>query len=316
VSAPERRCAKSWLLLQRGSACLLALAFCQIVLAESQSVQPKPSTQTWIDRQWEFRYFIHVTQSWPNARAGAIQSNLKPGLVSLNWKAVMEPVTLIPIPDAPIPSMGNLAVSLIEFNESGGVLSSHQHGSPLRGRIDVLRRVVLSEGDAPRSRQYRLGEWFTGLGDISTHWAPGLCGIKEMPSPFSRTDEYYLYGPKFQFDEQSVTFGCREWAYQLYDNDRSYIDVTSYVRIGKVYPKYTFIREFIGWARFEDKKPIIGKHEKQWYCLHDCPSGNKPGPIADINQWAAKQGWKAPKPPTKAPTFPDPPNRSGTYSHE
>jgi hypothetical protein len=89
--------------------------------------------------------------------------------------------------------------------------------------------------------------------------------------------------------------------------------VTSYVREGKVYPKYTYIRDFIGWARFGDKKPVIGKHEKDWYCLHDCPAGEKPGLIADIKAWSTKNGWTVPKPPTKAPTFVDPPARAGTY---
>jgi hypothetical protein len=122
-----------------------------------------------------------------------------------------------------------------------------------------------------------------------------------------------LYGKLFKPDEFSTTFGCREWAYQLYDDARPYIDVTSYVPKGKTFEHGTYIREFIGWGRFGDKKPIIGKHRAVWYCLYDCPNGEQPGPIADIKAWAQKNGWPVPKPPTKVPTFPDPPAKAGTY---
>ncbi len=108
--------------------------------------------------------------------------------------------------------------------------------------------------------------------------------------------------------------GCREWAYQIKEPGRPYIDVTSY--IPKRFDDYgpgTYIHETIGWARFEDHKPIIGKHEYLWYCLHDCPGDDLPGVIPDIKAWAAKNGWKAPQPPTRVPVFPDPPAKSGYY---
>ena len=162
-------------------------------------------------------------------------------------------------------------------------------------------------------RLYRLGNWFTGLGDISTHWAPGLCSNNDTPDPLSKTNTGYLYGPAYTAHEYAGTFGCREWAYQLYDPDRPYIDVTSYMP-AKVKSEYrTYIRDFIGWARFGDKKPVIGRHGNDWYCLFDCPNDEPPGHIEDIKLWAAKNGWPAPKPPTRSPTFPDPPLRQGTY---
>jgi hypothetical protein len=257
---------------------------------------------------------LSVTDSWSLSKEGAIKRNAKPGRDTLNWEQVFEPYAAIPLPVPPTPRTDRLSVVAIHFDKQGMVTTEHAHGSPLRGRLDEVLRIVLSDGDASSSRQYRLGEWFLGLGDISTDWAPGLCGIHEMPSPFSKTDTRYLYGPKFEIDKYSTTFGCREWAYQLYDPDRPYIDVTSYIPKSKDKEgPGAYIREFIGWARFDDKKPVIGKHEKQWYCLHDCPGGEKPGPIADIRAWAAANGWSAPKPPTKAPTFPDPPATSGTY---
>jgi hypothetical protein len=123
----------------------------------------------------------------------------------------------------------------------------------------------------------------------------------------------YLYGSLFKADEYSTTFGCREWASQLYDPARPYIDVTSYVPVARSTSYESFIRPFIGWARAGDKKPVIGKHESAWYCLHDCPGDDRPGVILDISRWAAANGWKTPKPPTKVPTFPDPPTVPGFY---
>ena len=193
------------------------------------------------------------------------------------------------------------------------VSTANTHSNRLRGRLNQLRKLALSAGDAPTDRVYPLAIWFTGIADASTDWAPGFCSTDQQPDAAQVKSDGYLYGALFKESEYQPTFGCREWAAQLYDKRRPYIDVTSYVREGKVYPKYTYIREFIGWARFGDQKPVIGKHEKDWYCLHDCPAGDKPGLIPDIKAWARKNGWSAPKPPTKMPVFPDPPAAPGRY---
>jgi hypothetical protein len=261
------------------------------------------------------RYFLKVSDSWVSAREVAVKRrNANPEGLSPSFATVFEPSSEILLPDPLAPHLDRLSVLTIGFDHDGLVTTPHTHPGPLRGRLNRLLYITLATGDGPRDRQYDLGLWFLGLGDISTDWAPGLCDIKAYPGPFSKTDTRYLYGPKFEIDEYSTTFGCREWAYQLYDPDRPYIDVTSY--IPKTKDKDgpgTYIREFIGWARFGDKKPVIGKHERQWYCLHDCPDGAKPNPIADIKAWAAGNAWPVPRPPTKAPTFPDPPAQSGTY---
>lgn len=293
-------------------ACALASSQAVPPVAEPAKVAKRDGSITWIERPWAMRYIIVVTQRWRSQRKVAMESNAKnkPG-ESFSWEQIFEPTVSIPIPNMPLSD--RFSVIPIEFDKQGMVTTNHTHGSPLRGRLNELLRIVLSAGDAPTQRVYRLGYWFTGLGDVSTDWAPGLCGLKDIPSPFSKTDTYYLYGPKFEISELEPTFGCREWAYQLYDDERPYIDVTSYVRVGKVYPKHTAIEGFIGWARFGDKKPVIGQQEGNWYCLHDCPGGDTPGAIPNIRAWAAKQGWAAPKPPTKAPTFPDPPAKQGTY---
>lgn len=293
-----------------------AVASCQVPAPESLQTQAaeRRATRVWIERPWTMRYFIAVTQRWPTIRKVATEFNAKqkPGQ-ALGWQEIFEPVAAIPIANPPAPGLDRLSVVVVEFDEQGKVTTPHSHGGLLRGRLSRLQYITLSSGDGQLDAQYDLGHWFTGLGEVSTDWAPGLCGLKESPSPFSKTDIYYLYGPKFQLNEYSATFGCREWAYQLYDGERPYIDVTSYLREGVVYPKYTAIGDFIGWARFGDKKPVIGQHSGRWYCLHDCPNGDKPGLIVDIKSWAARSGWSVPKPPSKAPTFPDPPAAQGTY---
>jgi hypothetical protein len=216
---------------------------------------------------------------------------------SPEYPAIDEPFSIIPI----------------EFDKEGFVTTPNTESVPLRGRIDRIQSVVLSMGDAPRSPQYLIAFWFTGLGDVSTHWAPAICASNQTPDAAQVRSDGYLYGRLFKPNAQSTTFGCREWAYQLYDPGRPYIDVTSYVPKDEYFPEGSYVREFIGWARFGDKKPVIGKHGKTWLCFHDCPGGDKPGAIPDIKAWAARNGWNAPKPPTKAPTFPDPPATSGKY---
>jgi len=295
---------------------------CTVASCQTPPAQPGPpakpaerrGTHVWIERPWEMRYFLKVTKRWDISKEGAIRRNAKPGNRSLEWAQIFDPVAEFPSLEPGSSPTDKLSAITIEFDKEGRVVTPNTHNGPLRGRLNRLLYVTLSTGEGPKDAQYDLGEWFLGLGDISTDWGPALCGTKNMPSPFSQTDEYYLYGPKFKLDEFSDAFGCREWAYQLYDPDRPYIDVTSYIPKSKDKDgPGTYIREFIGWARFDDKKPVIGKHENHWYCLHDCPGGDKPGPIANINAWAAKNGWPAPKRPTRVPTFPDPPATTGTY---
>ena len=208
-----------------------------------------------------------------------------------------------------------LSVVLIEFDRDGKVTSPHSFPLPLYGKLTNLLYVKLSPSDSAMQPRFGLGRWFMGLGDVSTHWAPGLCDALTMPSPFSRTDESYLYGPAFRARPSSPTFACREWAYQLGDPNRPYIDITSYYS-KKADPDGpgTYVFGTMGWAGFNDeRKPIIGKHADDWFCLHDCPKGAKPGLIPDIKVWAAENGWPVPKRPTRIPVFPDPPAKSGHY---
>jgi hypothetical protein len=273
------------------------------------------SSHTWIERPWDMRYFILVEDmnGWKASRELAEKKNANPRTRYFNWHAYFEPTTVVPAKPSEFSGSQDFAVVAIEFDKQGFVTTKHSHKGALQGRLNQLLYVTLSSGEEPNARQYDLGTWFTGLGDVSTHWAPGLCSVSQKPDPAQARSDTYLYGRLFKATEFSTTFGCREWAYQLYDDERPYIDVTSYVPKGETFEHGTYVREFIGWARFGDKKPVIGKHEDVWYCLYDCPRGERPGKIADIKAWAARNGWAAPRPPTKAPAFPDPPAKPGTY---
>jgi hypothetical protein len=268
----------------------------------------------WIDRPWETRYFlrVEVARYWPAAQRAAAERNGRSGrIISYDVDEILEAGTVV---KAPANDFGaqDFVVMAIEFDSNGTVKSGTTQSS-LRGRINRLPYLTLAAGDEPNAKTYDLAHWFTGIGDASTHWAPAFCSGHQMPDAAMVKSPMYLYGRLFKADEFSTTFGCREWASQLYDPARRYIDVTSYVPSESSSANLSFVRPFIGWARFGDRKPIIGKHESAWYCFRDCPDGAQPGMIENIAKWATANGWKAPKPPTKTPTFPDPPAVSGRY---
>lgn len=269
----------------------------------------------WIDRPWDFRYVLYIKGlgSWESSQRVATKLNAEPNRKYFSWSALFQPVHEIPVVQLKATLEPAFSVVPIEFDKAGNVTTKNTSLTPLRGKLRKTLSIVLVDGE-DRNRPYSvLGEWFTGLGDVSTHWAPALCDGNEVPDAVTVRFDTYLYGSLFKAHAQSKTFGCREWAYQLYDDSRPYIDLTSYVPKDDLFFHGTYIRDVMGWARFGDKKPVIGKHENTWYCLYDCPNGEGPGEIADIKAWARANGWPVPKRPTKSPTFVDPPAQQGTY---
>lgn len=289
----------------------------------TSTMQERPGDLTWIDRPWNMRYFIYVEaeRGWDSTKRAAVAQNAKqasrePKRRFFFWEELFEPSHLVKTNAPDLFDNPNLAVIVVSFDQDGMVTSPHSRGTPLRGRINRLRDLGLSEGEGLEDRFYYMAYWFTGIGDASTHWAPAFCNGYQIPDAATIKSDSYLYGKLFKPYPHTPLFGCREWAYQLYDSERPYIDVTSYELGPKDKPPEGHIREFMGWARFGDKKPVIGQHEGDWYCLHDCPGGVAPGLIPDIKAWAKRFGWHAPVPPTRVPTFPDPPAKSGTYPYE
>ncbi|MDE2593398.1 MAG: hypothetical protein KGL57_04100 [Burkholderiales bacterium] len=268
------------------------------------------------------RYFIYVApeSEWGSTKRASITQNAKqsdrsPRRRFFSWEELFDLTYLVETKVPDLFGNPNLAVVAVSFDKDGMVTSPHTKGKPLKGRLNRLRDLGLSDGEGLDDRFYYMADWFTGIGDASTHWAPAFCSLDHRPDPAMVKSESYLYGKLFKPFPHTPLFGCREWAYQLYDSERPYIDVTSYELASKGKQPKGYIREFIGWARFGDSKPIIGQHEGDWYCLHDCPGGDKPGLIPNIKSWAKRFDWAEPIPPTKVPTFPDPPAQTGTYPY-
>lgn len=296
------------------TACVwLASGFMQATRAEGPPIE-------WLGRPWELRYILYVDDNWASSIRAANRAKDKAGSDVLNrywWALLFKPQVFFPSLDKWAQPGDGLSAVLIEFDQDGRVKTPHSFEGSLYGKIDRLLNVSLSQGGYANQPRYDLGSWFMGLGDVSTHWAPGLCVTSAMPNPFAKTElgTGYLYGPMFKPYPHTPTFGCREWAYQLQDPNRPYIDITSYLN-KKDDPdgSGTYVRELFGWSRFSDPaKPVIGRHEQDWYCFHECPGGDKPGLIPNIQAWARKNGWPVPKRPTRIPVFPDPPAKSGTY---
>lgn len=155
-------------------------------------------------------------------------------------------------------------------------------------------------------------------GASDARYSPAICsGIHRDSTPAHSIGRYK---PKDDPTGLYGFFGCREWAAQLYDDRRPYIDVTSYEMVddydrlavkGKLRKKpETFIRPFVGFSRFDSPvKPVIGNHKGTWYCITDCPGGDSPGPIADMKAWAKRGGWPVPAKPRNVREFMDTPVR-------
>jgi hypothetical protein len=294
--------------------------------------QERPSRIDWVLRPWEMRYFIYVKPEarWKYVQKLAAEYNQKSMRPRFQWEQFFESQTVLRIPHwelAQKPEKAkypeDLSVVVIAFDKDGWVTTPHSFGKPLRGRLNSMRpagQIVLSAGDGLTDPTGRLGNWFIGLDENTADGVtPALCaGNHDMPPMDPIQVKGYLYGKQYDMKQRwysSHPFACREWAWQLHDAERPYIDVTNYVpkEPQNGYPHGSYILPFVGWGTFDRQKPVIGKHADTWYCLHECPSGDKPGPIADINAWAKANGWTPPKPPTRMPVFNDNPKRRGYY---
>jgi hypothetical protein len=279
---------------------VLILAWAILSIPAYSQVESKPTvSEHWIERPWEIRYFLHVSSTMSMQNAADLAKELKQkGQADLPLHLAFKPQVSIDV-QVPWRLSGHDAFSsvAIAFERSGKVSTHNTENKPLQGRLNQQRWIMLVGDNPPR---YDLGIWYMGRDGNDAHMVPAICASDETPSPFSSKNENYRYHPRFKSSEVKGGFGCREWAYQLYDPERPYIDATSYEKDG------AYLREFIGFGRFDiPAKPVIAQHEKHWMCLHECPNGEKPGLIPDVRKWAKKNGWPAPKRPKKMPMFPD-----------
>jgi hypothetical protein len=248
-------------------------------------------SRRWIAIPWKIRYLLFVDTAAGrkedirvakrnNARA---QKNSRK-YVYLDADELLPMTATFNMQNAP-----SIGLSVLVFNEDGGVVSTEEQLRNLSARLSEIEHLVLINMNAPESKPYNLLRWSQGIpGEMS--FGPAPCTI--------------LDGWRYQDDWKSGRypgdFGCREWTAQLFNDDRPYIDVTTYTKRGN------FIGQFVGWSRFEDApKPIIGMNGKTWLCLYECPDGEPPGVIADIKAWTRKHGYTMPVRPRHQPEYPN-----------
>lgn len=245
----------------------------------------------WLDLPWEIRYVLFVDKARRmKSRAESAQKNNaapeRPGRIKtfLDAEEMFESTATVFTPDA-----DPLALVLIEFDSSGYIASKNTRLGSFRGRRNELDDLMLVGSDTTMKKPYYFAEWSQGIpGDVS--FSPAICGLWDSDRYANKWDSSFYAG----------SFGCREWTAQLYDRAQPYIDVTSYTKRGN------FIGQFVGWSRFTDpRKPVIGMQGKTWLCLHECPAGENPGIIADIQRWTALHRFPLPLPPPRQPMYPN-----------
>lgn len=286
---------------------------------------PDETAVRWIERPWEYRYLLHVDQddNWASVRRVFAKGLAKDPSKSGRWG---EPVAQNFDPQFALPlhdeyATRHLNVLRLDINQDRTLVQKNLKGDTLRARLNWLRYVVLTPQDEQPSYVIDFGFFFMGAqGASDPRYSPAICSLSFGDS--TPVDGQGRYASKFDPWRQGY-FGCREWTAQLYDKDRPYIDVTSYemipnddvpVKKGKkpLLIPVTYIRPFVGFSRFSDApKPVIGNHKGQWYCITDCPAGDVPGPIADMNAWVARSGWTIPKKPQNVREFMDAPAKPG-----
>jgi len=276
---------------------------------------------SWIDRDLDYRYLLVVENGWGMMQKLEQASWVKnpKGIANQQIEGHFNP-SLILIPESKeFPGWGERAVLRLDVARNQTVHIPTLQGKVVELKLNQLERIVLApKGESPPSFTIRFGQLFFGAPYAADpSYSPSICtGVDMQTDPnfkgryqnkFKADSEYYLMG-------EDGYFGCREWAAQLYDENRPYIDVTSYEwgpditrpKKGGKYPvgPVTYIKPFIGFSRFQDApKPVIGQHLGQWYCITDCPEGNAPGKIENIRLWAAKQGWPVPERPENVRRF-------------
>lgn len=162
----------------------LMLGFSQPALAENKPVE-------WLGRPWELRYILYASDHWSISAENAKERMEKAEVNALNrawWELLFKPRVFFQSRDKWARPGDGLSVVVIEFDQDGKVKSANESDVPLYGKIDRLLNLTLSAGGDVRQPRYQLGFWFMGLGDVSTHWAPGLCKANEMPNPFANTE--------------------------------------------------------------------------------------------------------------------------------
>ncbi len=305
---------------------LAILSLCLLVpipFVQAQSL--RPNVARWIDRPWEYRYLLYTRTShvWQLSK-GRFERSLAADPAKAREfgdpiEAHFQPQLSLPLPDSDTGQLNPryfLEVLRLDIAPDRTVVQPTVDGKHLRARLNWLQDIVLTPSDESPLYVIDFGFLFMGAaGATDPRYSPAICSLLHGDStPVDGPG--HRYHPTFTPSIEGY-FGCREWAAQLFDKNRPYIDVTSYETVqdtskpkgknGKHPLKpATYLRPFVGFSRFGDApKPVIGSHMGHWFCISDCPDGAPAGPIEDIQAWSAKHGWPSPSRPSNVREFAD-----------
>jgi len=306
--------------------CLLLLVALTSIATMARAQAPRENVVRWIDRPWEYRYLLYSEEAfaWPLSRKRFAETLAadpkKAGEFGEPIAVHYDPTLTLSFADER--PRHYLHVLRLDIDPNRTIVQPNLKGDHLRPRLNWLGSIVLTPADDKPAYVAWFGFFFMGAtGADDTRYSPTICS--RIHGDSDPTDFGGRYKPNDR-PGSSGYFGCREWAAQLYDPERPYIDVTSYEteeddERPKVKGKYplkpvTYIRPFVGFSRFDSPpKPVIGNHKGTWYCITDCPAGDTPGPIADMRAWASRSGWVIPKKPKNVREFMDKPVKPGAF---
>lgn len=247
----------------------------------------------WLDRNWEIRYllFVGAEKDRETNYREAQQFNAKVARSGNTSSRLHGGVLLQKATTFSTPNWRAIATTLISFDAQGNVIGGDNDLRDFTGKLSSNDLITLILDGYPATQPYALPY---------LRWSQGIPGnLSFGPSPCTFLDRA-RYEEGWKSGSHLGDVGCREWTAQLFDEERPYIDVTTYAKRGN------FIGQFVGWARLEDApKPVIGMHGKTWLCLHECPGDEQPGIIADIKAWTGKHGYPIPRRPKQQPEYPD-----------
>lgn len=301
---------------------MLSLIGCGVMLGSASVIHAEdqlPASRRWIERPWEFRYFIRIDETSDGKWAikdwqESLQASKQGGYAI--YRGIFPYSEVAKVRESPHDDEFDRSIAklLIEFDESANIRTPHTGPKGLKGHLSGLYEIVLAAGQSKSDWYFDLGHWYTGRSENDLAFVPAICDSKDMDDS---TADIGRYRKGFTAGRTYGNFGCREWGYYLKSDAHPYIDITSYQweedetkpanKKGRRPKKLvTYVHATTGWGRFDVlPKPVIGKAFDTWVCFHECPKGEAPGIIPDIKAWAAKNGWPEPKPPKKQPLFPD-----------
>lgn len=270
----------------------IALGFL-ICAANGAASADESTAYQYSSKPWPIRYFLYVADDAlirsMNSIVTDMNSRVQNGADHAIYQNFEEYFPASRVIETPGDKLG---IVLLNFSTDGTLLSPGFNRLSFTAAKTGLGALVLIKdgvGDE-KHKPYRFAKWWE------------LPGYHIMSPAVCDGTERYRYDTADPLKKEYIGgFGCREWSAQMQDDDRPYIDVTSYYQNG-----YHVIDSFVGWSAFGKKaKPVIGKHINTWVCLHECPNGEAPGIIPNIHAWTGKHGLPLPQPPARQPEFPN-----------